>query len=227
MKGESGSRAGWLQLIQKQLGTLGEISQEPLAVIGMVKSILGDGWFKAVYTNPLDPERLKAMAEAGELLRDVREVAGLNLHQLSERVGMKDDELRAVEKGEKALSLEMIFRIASLIARHDPLPFIFKFLRTYTPAVDSALEKLGIDALPRYIVRERRFANVYRKHDMLRDLSDEEFERFITYTESSMRFILDVMITERSLRNPAAAPEVKEEAQAAKPATIVEDDYQP
>jgi len=95
-----------------------------------------DNWLKDFFMKTADPERLQAMVDAGRFLKDAREVAGLNLLELSELLGLKDDELlREVEEGRATLPFDMILRIAALIARHDPIPFIIKFVRTYNPAL--------------------------------------------------------------------------------------------
>lgn len=153
-----------------------------------------DNWLKDLYMKSVDPERLRAMADAGEFLRDAREVAGLNLQELAEILGLKDAELlEEVESGRATLPFDMILRIAALVARHDPIPFILKFVRTYNPALESRLDGLGILQLPKQYERERRFVNLLRKHDELRDMSDAEFERFVDLQESAVNFSLEVL----------------------------------
>ena len=59
------------------------------------------------------PEQLRRMADAGESLRDLREVAGLTLSDISSALNLKDKSfMEAVEDGREALSLEMIMRLA-------------------------------------------------------------------------------------------------------------------
>ncbi len=153
-----------------------------------------DGWLKDLYMKSIDPERLRAMADAGELLKDAREVAGLNLQELAEILGLKDEELlEAVESGRATLPFDMILRIAALVARHDPIPFILKFVRTYNPALESRLDELGILQLPKQYERERRFVNLLRKQDELRAMKDEEFDRFLDLQEAAVEFSLTVL----------------------------------
>lgn len=153
-----------------------------------------DNWLKDLYMKSLDPERLRAMADAGEILKDAREVAGLNLQELAEILGLKDDELlKEVESGRATLPFDMILRIAALVARHDPIPFILKFVRTYNPALESRLDELGILQLPKQYERERRFVNLMRKQDELRAMSDAEFDRFIDLQEAAVAYALEVM----------------------------------
>ncbi len=153
-----------------------------------------DGWLKDLYIKSVDPERLRAMADAGEFLKDAREVAGLNLQELAEILGLKDEELlKAVESGRATLPFDMILRIAALVARHDPIPFILKFVRTYNPALESRLDELGILQLPKQYERERRFVNLLRKQDELRAMKDEEFDRFLDLQEAAVEFSLAVL----------------------------------
>jgi transcriptional regulator with XRE-family HTH domain len=162
-----------------------------------------DNWVKDAYMKTLDVDRLQAMVDAGSFLKDAREVAGLNIQELAEAVGLSDSELlEEVESGRAVLPIDTILRIASLTARHDPIPFILKFLRTYNPELEHTLEQWGILRLPKQYERERRFINVYRSHDSLRDLSDAEFERFIGYMNSATEFTLDIMESEKSQGKP-------------------------
>jgi hypothetical protein len=152
----------------------------------------------------MDPERIQAMADAGPFLKDAREVAGLNLGEMSAAMGLNDTELlEEVESGNKLLPFEMIFRSASLLARHDPIPFIIKFLRTYNPALEERLEAWGLAALPKQYERERRFVNIYRKHDALRSLSDDEFGRIIGYSDNMIGLALDIMTKEKDVGQKA------------------------
>lgn len=84
-----------------------------------------------------------------------------------------------------------------MLARHDPIPFIIKFLRTYNPALEERLEAWGLAALPKQYERERRFVNIYRKHDALRGLSDDEFSRIIGYSDNMIGLALDIMSKEK------------------------------
>jgi hypothetical protein len=163
-----------------------------------MSSLWGDGWVKDILLKSMDPERIQAMADAGHFLKDAREVAGLNLGEMSAALGLNDTELlEEVESGKKLLPFEMIFRSASVLARHDPIPFIIKFLRTYNPALEERLEAWGLAALPKQYERERRFVNIYRKHDALRGLSDDEFSRIIGYSDNMIGLALDIMSKEK------------------------------
>jgi transcriptional regulator with XRE-family HTH domain len=172
--------------------------------VAAVAAMSGDSWLRSVVSNSASPERLEAMAEAGHFLRDARETAGLSINELSERLEVGDASvLEGVERGETILPLEIMLRAASLLARHDPIPFLIKFLRSYNPQLEATLEQWGVMALPRNFERERRFLNLYRQHDFLRDLSDDEHARFIDYMNASTQLVVDVMARERAANKPA------------------------
>lgn len=171
-----------------------------------IPMMASDNWLKDLYSKAISPERLSAMADAGHFLRDAREVAGLNLQELATALGLSDTEfLEEVEQGRATLPFDMILRVAALIARHDPIPFILNFLRTYNPALEKRLDYWGITALPKQYERERRFVNLIRQHDILREMSDAEFDRFIGYQGSSINLMLEVMAAEKSANQPKAS----------------------
>ncbi len=143
------------------------------------------------------PERLKMMQEAGASLRDLREVAGLTRRDVSKAVNLSDESfLAAVENGTATLSFELILRLAALLARHDPIPFIIKFIRTYNPGVWGVLEDWGLEKFPLQFERERQFINIYRSHDEARKLSDEGFQRVLEFTRSAFEMALHFVAEE-------------------------------
>lgn len=161
-------------------------------------AMFGESWLRNALLTKLEPERLEAMADAGRFLHDARETAGMSLKDLAESLGLSDrGVLEDIESGETIMPLELMLRSAALLARHDPIPFLIKFMRTYNPALEKTLEQWGVLALPKQYERERRFVNLMRKHDVLRRLSDTEFDRFIHYMESSSNLVLDVMLKEK------------------------------
>ncbi|MBE9548812.1 MAG: hypothetical protein IMF09_05335 [Proteobacteria bacterium] len=179
-------------------GTTVDLARDATAMTAM----FGQAWLPDAMLNLMAPERLEAMAEAGDFLRDARELAGFTQDELAKSLGLSDNEvLEEVESGQTIMPLELMLRSAALLARHDPIPFLIKFMRTYNPALESRLEKWGVMALPKHIERERRFINIYRQHDSLRDLSDEEHLRFIEYMNSSTELVLDVMLKEKAANN--------------------------
>ncbi|MEM8660225.1 MAG: helix-turn-helix domain-containing protein [Pseudomonadota bacterium] len=197
-------------------GTLG-LAKNTAAMTAMY----GENWLRSAVLNQLEPERLEAMAEAGHFLRDARETAGLSIKDLAESLGMADKSvLEDIESGQTIMPLEVMLRSASLLARHDPIPFLIKFLRTYNPALEKTLEQWGVLALPKQYERERRFVNLYRQHDILRGFTDDEYERFVHYMESSISLVLDVMQSEKMARTgkkTTATKKAATEKTAAKP----------
>lgn len=167
-------------------------------------AMFGETWLRNALVTSMSPERLEAMADAGHFLRDARETAGLSVKELADRLGMADKSvLEEVESGASIMPLELMLRAASLLARHDPIPFLLKFMRTYNPQLEQTLEQWGVMALPRHYERERRFVNIYRQHDFLRELSDEEHARFIDYMQSSTNLVIEVMAKEKQANAPA------------------------
>lgn len=200
-EGDSGSILNSLMKLTSQVagGTI-DMAKNTATMTAM----FGDGWLRGALLNTLEPERLEAMAEAGRFLQDARETAGLSLKDLGDSLGLSDSSmLEEVESGQSIMPLELMLRSASLLARHDPIPFLIKFMRTYNPALEKKLEKWGVLTLPKHYERERRFVNIYRQHDVLRELSDQEHGRFIEYMDSSLALVLDVMSKEIDANKPS------------------------
>ncbi|MDO3720097.1 helix-turn-helix transcriptional regulator [Marinobacter sp. chi1] len=136
-------------------------------------------------------DQLRAMLTAGQSLRDIREVAGLTLSEMSEALNLKDKSvLEAVENGTATLSFELILRLAALVARNDPIPFILRTTRNYNPEVWQMLNDWGVGRLPLQFEREREFINIFRRHDNARNLSDEGFKKVLEFTRQSFEMSL-------------------------------------
>jgi len=164
------------------------------------------------------PDRLRKMADAGESLRDLRQVAGLTVSDISKALNLKDKSvIEAVEDGKEALSLEMIMRLASLYARNDPIPFVVKYIRTYWPKLWAAMEGLGLDGIPVKIERERRFLNIYKRRDAARQLSSEGFDKVLAFTqdafELALHFIAELEQIENKLNPEFEDIHLKQDAQ--------------
>jgi transcriptional regulator with XRE-family HTH domain len=131
------------------------------------------------------------MGSAGTALKDAREVAGVTLTELSSAIDLKSpDLLDAVEEGKAGLPFEMLLRLASFYARNDPIPFVMKYARTYSPGIWDVMETLGLDKLTLEAEREIQFLNIYRSHDAARQLSDEGFERVREFTQRAFEMAL-------------------------------------
>ena len=98
--------------------------------------------------------------------------------------------LEAIENGTTTLSFELILRLAALIARNDPIPFIMRTTRNYNPEVWQILNDWGVARLPLQFEREREFINIFRRHDDARTLSDEGFQKVLELTRQSCEMSL-------------------------------------
>ena len=142
-------------------------------------------------------DQLKLMLATGQSLKDLREVAGLTKAELSEALNLKDKSLiEAVENGTATLSFELILRLAALLARNDPLPFILRYTRTYNPEIWRLLHDWGVGRLPLQFEREREFVNIFRRHDAARRLSDEGFAKVLSFTRSAFEMSLHFIAKE-------------------------------
>jgi transcriptional regulator with XRE-family HTH domain len=151
------------------------------------------------FLNSLSPDRLEAMKQAGMLMHDLRETAGLTLEDLSKSLDMADTSLlRAVENGSATLSFDLVLRLASLLARNDPLPFIIRFARTYNPHLEKVLDGLGAGGLSRQLERERRFVNILRKRDAVRKLNDQQFQHILEFSESAFNLAMSFVEEQRA-----------------------------
>jgi transcriptional regulator with XRE-family HTH domain len=172
----------------------------PLAMLASLAAMTGDAaggairfvldttgdplGLKPLFSGPAHPGRLAR--EAGKYVRELREVAGLTVTDLARAMELRDSSyLEAVEAGTATLSFELILRLASIVARNDPLPAILRLTRTSNPMLAKLLDDWGAGRLPLQLERERAFVNILRGHDLARDLSDEAFERVLDFTRSA------------------------------------------
>jgi len=146
------------------------------------------------------PEQMEKMGKAGTALKDAREVAGLTLTELSSAIGLKSpDLLETVEDGKAGLPFEILLRLASLYARNDPIPFVMKYARTYSPGIWDVMGTLGLDKLTLEAERELQFLNIYRSHDAARQLSDDGFENVRAFTQSAFEMALHFVAEQENI----------------------------
>ncbi len=146
------------------------------------------------------PEQLELMGRAGTALKDARAVAGLTLTELSSAIDLKNpDLLKTVEDGKAALPFEILLRLSSFYARNDPIPFVMKYARTYSPGIWDVMETLGLDKLTLEAEREIQFLNIYRSHDAARQLSDEGFERVREFTQRAFEMALHFVAEQENI----------------------------
>ncbi len=216
MDNDDQSNDSLLNSLRRLTGQVAGGTIELARTTATMTAMFGETWLRSTVLNHFEPERLEAMREAGNFLRDARETAGLSVREMAETLGVKDKQvLEDVEHGRSIMPLELMLRSASLLARHDPIPFLIKFMRTYNPALEKTLEQLGVMALPRQYERERRFVNLYRQHDVLRNFSDAEFERFIDYVSSSSELVVTMMQREKNAHRHAAGAAARKAGEAA------------
>jgi len=163
------------------------------------------------------PENLRLIADAGESLRDMREVAGLTRDELAEALDLSDKGLvEAVENGTATLSFELILRLSALLARHDPVPFVLKYVRAYNPEVWKLLETWGPARVTAQYERERQFINIMRGHDAARQLSDEGFAEVLKFTRSSFEMALHFVAEQENIEDKIIDPDSEEPINADK-----------
>jgi len=137
------------------------------------------------------PEQRHALEKAGNVLRGMREAAGLSVKEVGEAINLKDPTLiELVENGKVALPFEIILRLASVLGRNDPISFVMRFTRSYNPEVWHTLENLGIGRFAVQAGREREFANIYRASDAARRLDDADFAAVLAFTRAAFEMAI-------------------------------------
>jgi transcriptional regulator with XRE-family HTH domain len=144
------------------------------------------------------PGRKAAVEKAAALLRDLRQAAGLTLEDLGQALELDDPGfIGLVESGKVGLPFELILRLASVLARNDPVGFIMKMTRTYNPKIWKTLDALGLGKLLVHAGREREFANIYRRHDEARRLSDKDFAAALAFADAAFEAALAFQLKHR------------------------------
>ncbi|MGD9660071.1 MAG: hypothetical protein AB7U63_02230 [Porticoccaceae bacterium] len=138
------------------------------------------------------PEYMEQAGKAGRYLKDMRQVAGLTLEDLAKAVDIDNlDMLRAIEEGRSPVTLDILFRLASFYSRNDPLTFMMDFSKEYAPWLWQLLRFTGIERLVITLERELKFINIYRSKDGIRDLSNENFDRLIGFTDNAVAMAME------------------------------------
>ena len=137
------------------------------------------------------PGRKAAVEKAAGLLRDLRQAAGLSLEELGQALELDDPSFMGlVESGKVGLPFDLILRLASVLARNDPVGFVMKMTRTYNPKIWKTLDALGVGKLLVQAGRERELANIYRRHDAARHLSDKDFGAALAFADAAFQAAL-------------------------------------
>jgi transcriptional regulator with XRE-family HTH domain len=137
------------------------------------------------------PETDEMRREAGVYVRELRELAGLTVDELTDALEISDRSLlEAAEAGTATLSFELTLRLAAILARHDPVPVVSRLVRAYNPVLWQLLEDWGIGELPLQLEREREFVNILRGADEARTLADEDYAQVLAFTRSAFETAL-------------------------------------
>ena len=165
----------------------------------------------------LQPERLEMMAETGRYVREMRELAGLTVDELAEALNLEDNTvLEAVEKGTATLSFELILRLASVVARHDPLP-VHHAHRTYLQPLHLAHSRwLGYRPHPSDSgkrARVRQYPSVRARHDASRKISDEGFQHVLTITKGAFDMALHYVAEQEGIEDKLIREKKDKDAQ--------------
>lgn len=159
-------------------------------------------------TAPLvkEPKRRAALERAGLVIRDARETAGMTAQDVAAALDFSDTNLLDLaESGRIALPFEVILRLASLLARNDPIAFVMNLTRFYNPGLWKLLEQLGIGKLALNVGREREFINIFRANDSVRQLKDDEFKVVLKFTQSAFDSAVEMAMLTHVKRAPAKA----------------------
>jgi len=161
-------------------------------VVGMAGAAVDTSIAAATGLFPHGVASTKALVKAGGFLRDMREAAGIPLDDLGKAISLKDPALlELAENGKMALPFEVILRLASVLARNDPIPFVMNLTKAHSPAMWQILESFGIGRLVEHAGREHEFISIYRARDEARKLTDEEFARVRKFVETAFDMALE------------------------------------
>ena len=182
-------------------GSIRSIAGQVMDIAGAaVDASLGVGGLLA-----RDAVTRKDLARAGGFIRTVREQAGLTLADVAQALDLKDGVLlEMAESGKAALPFEVILRLASVLARNDPIPFVLNLTDTYSPAIGRTLKALGVGRLVEHARREHDFINVYRSRDAGRRLTDAQFARVLQFVEAAFDLALSFAAAESAVQHRAS-----------------------
>lgn len=187
-----------ISLFDQLTGLVGSVKDQLITWGRWPLRIVGVAVLNAEQLARLTPEQSRLLREAGHYLHDLRELAGLTSSELAEALDVEDRSiLDAIEQGTATLSFELILRLSSVLARHDPLPFVIRMVRTYDPEVWQFLHDWGVGRIPLQYERERSFVNIMRSRDKVRELSDADFAALVKMTDSAFELGLEFLTRER------------------------------
>lgn len=175
-------------------------------MVGMAGAAVDTSLAAATGLFPHGVKSTKALIKAGGFLRDVRETAGIPLEDLGRAINLKDATLlELAENGKMALPFEVILRLAGVLARNDPVPFVMNLAKVHSPATWQVLETLGVGRLIEHAGREHEFISIYRARDEARKLTDEEFARVRKFVETAFDMALEFNREAKAAAKPRQA----------------------
>ncbi len=196
--------------IAKPLGAVGDLTRSLRSlteqVVGMAGAAVDTSLAAATGLFPHGVKSTKALIKAGGFLRGAREAAGIPLEDLGRAINLKDATLlELAENGKMALPFEVILRLAGVLARNDPVPFVMNMTKVHSPGTWTVLESLGVGRLIEHAGREHEFISIYRARDEARKLTDEEFLRVRKFVETAFDMALEFnREAKAAARRPAA-----------------------
>ena len=182
--------------IAKPLGAVGDLTRSLRSLteqmVGMAGAAVDTSLAAATGLFPHGVKSTRALIKAGGFLRGAREAAGIPLEDLGRAINLKDATLlELAENGKMALPFEVILRLAGVLARNDPLPFVMNMTKVHSPGTWTVLESLGVGRLIEHAGREHEFISIYRARDEARKLTDEEFSRVRKFVETAFDMALE------------------------------------
>ena len=174
-------------------------------MVGMAGAAVDTSLAAATGLFPHGVASTKALVKAGAFLRQVREAAGIPLDDLGQAINLKDSALlELAETGKMALPFEVILRLAAVLARNDPVPFVMNMTKAHSPAMWQILESFGVGRLVEHAGREHEFVSIYRARDEARKLTDEEFARVRKFVETAFDMALEFNREAKAANEPKA-----------------------
>lgn len=195
-RGGKQKSAGKSSALATPLATVGGLTKSLRTLteqmVGMAGAAVDTSLAAATGLFPHGMASTKALVKAGAFLRQVREAAGIPLDDLGQAINLKDSALlELAETGKMALPFEVILRLAAVLARNDPVPFVMNLTKAHSPAMWQILESLGVGRLVEHAGREHEFISIYRARDEARKLTDEEFARVRKFVETAFDMALE------------------------------------
>ena len=135
-RGQNTKSGGTVAALAKPLDTVSGLTKSLRSlteqVVGMAGAAVDTSLAAASGLFPHGVASTRALVKAGTFLRDMREAAGIPLDDLGQAISLKDSALlELAENGKMALPFEVILRLAAVLARNDPVPFVMNMTKAH------------------------------------------------------------------------------------------------